>query len=136
MKLSKGIKLLDMMPKGYDLDYLNKLFVTLGENGRHIYLTNQMLVDMIYPLLFGITYSLLLAYFLRKTNNLKPLLSYLCLLPILADYLENIGIIGIIKMLKGYLDFKESTVNINSMFSVIISPPKTIFTTAYETTTQ
>jgi hypothetical protein len=133
MKLSKGIKLLDMMPKGYDLDYVNKLFVTLGENGRHIYLTNQMLVDMIYPLLFGITYSLLLACFLRKINKLKPLFSYLCLLPILADYLENIGII---KMLKGYLDFKESTVNINSIFSVIISPPKTIFTTAYETTTQ
>ncbi len=52
MGFSNGMKLLDMMPTGYNQDYVNKLFRTLGENGREIYLTNQIPVDMIYPLLF------------------------------------------------------------------------------------
>ena len=55
MEFSHGIKLLDMLPTGYNLDYVNKLFSTLGENGREIYLTTQIPVDMIYPLLFGLT---------------------------------------------------------------------------------
>ena len=63
MEFSNGMKLLDMLPTGYNQDYVNKLFSTLGENGREIYLTTQIPVDMIYPLLFGLTYSLLLAYF-------------------------------------------------------------------------
>jgi len=52
------MKLLDMLPTGYNQDYVSELFRTLGENGREIYLTNQIPVDMIYPLLFGLTYSL------------------------------------------------------------------------------
>ena len=56
MTFSNGLKLLDMMPLGYDLEYINMLFETLGENGRQVYLTNQLPVDMIYPFLFGISY--------------------------------------------------------------------------------
>ena len=48
MAFSGGMKLLDMMPLGYDMDYINTLFETLGEKGRDIYLYNQIPVDMIY----------------------------------------------------------------------------------------
>ena len=34
MEFSRGMKLLDMMPTGYDWNYVNELFNTLGENGR------------------------------------------------------------------------------------------------------
>ena len=34
MEFSNGMKLLDMMPTGYDLNYVNELFNWLGENGR------------------------------------------------------------------------------------------------------
>ena len=34
MTFSKGMKLLDMMPTGYDSDYIDTLFDTLGEQGR------------------------------------------------------------------------------------------------------
>ena len=71
MGFSKGMKLLDMMPIGYDLNYVSELFSSLGEIGRKTYLTYQIPVDMIYPLLFGLTYSLLLAYSLKKLNKLK-----------------------------------------------------------------
>ena len=127
MKFSNGMKLLDMLPRGYNQDYVNELFKTLGENGREIYLTNQIPVDMIYPLLFALTYSLLLAYFLKKLNKLKSPFTYLCLLPIIAgiaDYLENFGIIT---MLNSYPDLTETTVNATNTFSVIKSTSTSIF---------
>ena len=127
MGFANGMKLLDMLPMGYSHDYANKLFNTLGEDGREIYLTNQIPVDMIYPLLFGLTYSLLLAYFLKKLNKLKSPLTYLSLLPIIAgiaDYLENIGIIT---MLKSYPDLAETTVIVTNTFSVIKITTTSIF---------
>ena len=127
MEFSKGMKLLDMLPTGYNQDYVNELFRTLGENGREIYLTKQIPVDMIYPLLFGLTYSLLLAYFLKKLSKLKSPFIYLCLLPIIAgvsDYLENIGIIT---MLNNYPDLTETIVNTTNTFSVIKSTSTSMF---------
>jgi len=127
MEFSNGMKLLDMMPTGYDLNYVSELFSSLGENGRLTYLTNQIPVDMIYPLLFGLSYCLLLGYFLKKLNKLNSPYIYLCLIPIIAgiaDYLENIGIII---MLKNYPDLKEITVHATNIFSVIKSISTSIF---------
>ncbi len=127
MEFSNGMKLLDMMPIGYDLNYVSELFSLLGENGRLTYLTNQIPVDMIYPLLFGLSYCLLLGYFLKKLNKFNSPYSFLCLLPIIAgiaDYLENFGIIT---MLKNYPELKEATVYATNIFSVIKSISTSIF---------
>ncbi len=127
MGFSSGMKLLDMMPTGYDLNYVSELFNSLGEIGRGTYLTNQIPVDMIYPLLFGLTYCLLLAYFLKKLNKLNIPYTYLCILPIIAgiaDYLENFGIIA---MLKSYPELTEIAVKTTSSFSVIKSISTSIF---------
>ena len=127
MKFSNGMKLLDMMPTGYNLNYVSELFSSLGENGRLTYLTNQIPVDMIYPLLFGLSYCLLLGYFLKKLGKLNSSYTYLCLIPIIggiADYLENFGII---KMLKNYPELKETTVFETNIFSVIKSISTSIF---------
>ena len=127
MGFANGMTLLDMMQTGYDLDYVNNLFSALGDIGRKAYLTNQIPVDMFYPFLFGLTYCLLLAYFLNKLNKLNVPYTYLCLLPIivgLADYVENFGIIA---MLKSYPELTEATVNTISVFTVI----KSISTSLY-----
>jgi hypothetical protein len=127
MGFSNGMRLLDMMPTGYDLNYVSELFNSLGEIGRGIYLTHQIPVDMIYPLLFGLTYCLLLAYFLKKLNKLNVPYTYLCLLPLIAgiaDYLENFGIIT---MLNVYPELPEITVKISSSFSIIKSISTSIF---------
>ena len=127
MEFSNGMKLLDMMPTGYDLIYVSGLFNSLGEIGRETYLINQIPVDMIYPLLFGLTYSFLLAYFLKKLNKLYTPFSYLCLIPIIAgiaDYLENFGIIA---MLKSYPELTDNTVKITSSFSLIKSISTSLF---------
>ena len=127
MGFSSGMKLLDMMPTGYDLNYVSELFNSLGEIGRGTYLTNQIPVDMIYPLLFGLTYCLLLGYFLKKLNKLNAPFTYLCLLPIIsgiADYLENFGIIA---MLKSYPELTETAVKTTSSFSLVKSISTSIF---------
>lgn len=127
MAFSNHMKLLDMMPMGYDLDYVTKLFDALGEMGRETYLTNQIPVDMIYPVLFGFTYCFIIGYFLNKLNKLQAPYSYLCLLPLLAgisDYLENYGIVT---MLKNYPDIPNLLVSLTNGFTIIKSITTTLF---------
>jgi hypothetical protein len=127
MKSSDGMELLDMMPKGYDLNYVSELFKALGETGRETYLMIQIPMDMIYPLLFGLSNCLILAYFLNKINKLNTPFIYLCLLPIIggiADYFENFGII---KMLRSYPNLTETTVKTTNSFTVLKSISTSLF---------
>jgi mannose/fructose/N-acetylgalactosamine-specific phosphotransferase system component IID len=118
MGFSKGMKLLDMMPSGYKPEYVHDLFIALGKQGRAVYLTLQIPIDMIYPGLFALSYCLLLAYFLNKLNKLRPWYSALCLLPIIAgffDYFENIGIII---MLVKYPEYPQIMANATNIFTL------------------
>lgn len=127
MAFSNGMKLLDMMPLGYNAEYVKTLFSTLGADGRAIYLFQQIPIDMIYPLLFGISYCLTMGYFLIKLNKFDTALFYLCLLaPIagISDYLENIGIIV---MLNSFPDIAQSLVSTTSIFSLSKSMSTTIY---------
>jgi hypothetical protein len=127
MEFADGLKLLDMMPTGYNWEYVHRLFITLGNKGREIYLYKQIPMDMIYPGLFGFTYCLIIAYFLRKIDKLKSPFIYLCLLPIIAgaaDYLENFGTIV---MLTTYPDPSQFIVSLNNIFTIVKSMTTTIF---------
>lgn len=126
-RYSGGMDLLDMMPGGYDTSYVMALFDKLGDVGRHTYLYRQIPVDMIYPLLFALGYTLLISYVLNKLGRFEGRLFYLCYLPMfscLFDYLENIGIII---MLKSYPDISTGLVQLTSIFSVCKSVSTTIF---------
>lgn len=127
MSFSNGMKLFDMMPTGYDLGYATELLNSLGKEGRNAYLNKQIPLDMVYPLLFMIAYSLLLAYILKKLDRFKKPLKYLCVLPIIAgaaDYGENIGIIS---LLNSFPMISASSVGITNYFSVIKSFTTSIF---------
>ena len=127
MRFSKGMKLLDMMPTGYDSIYINSLFEALGEQGRSFYLYNQIPIDMVYPFLFAISYSLLLAFFLKKLNSMESIWFYLSLLPIvagLADYLENFGIVN---MLLSYPNQSEAVMKFTSVASLLKSMTTSIY---------
>jgi hypothetical protein len=127
MAFSGELKLLDMMPLGYDLDDVNALFTVLGEKGRGIYLYNQIPVDMIYPFLFGISYSLIFAYFLNKFGKLDSVFFYASLLPLIAgaaDYLENMGIV---LMLTKFPDVSPGLAGITNVFSMAKSATTTLF---------
>ncbi len=127
MTFSKGMKLLDMMLTGFDSEYINSLFGALGENGREVYLYNQIPIDMIYPFLFGISYCLMIAYFLKKINKSSSAFFYLCFLPLIAgiaDYLENFGIII---MLNDYPNLSQTSMTASNIFSIIKSMTTTVF---------
>ena len=127
MAFSGALKLLDMMPLGYDLDDVNALFTALGEKGRGIYLFNQIPVDMIYPFLFGISYSLIFAYFLNKLGKLDSVFFYVSLLPLvagIADYLENIGIV---LMLTSFPNVSPVMASLTNVCSLIKSATTTLF---------
>ena len=127
MQYTGGMDLLDMMPGGYTQDYVMALFNKLGEEGRNTYLYRQIPADMIYPLLFAIAYPLLLGYILNKLGKFESRLYYLCYIPMLSglfDYLENIGIIF---MLRSYPDISKGLIQTTSIFSVCKSVMTTIF---------
>ncbi|MGZ2370442.1 hypothetical protein ACXR6G_11685 [Ancylomarina sp. YFZ004] len=127
MHFSNGMKLLDMMPIGYDSEYINSLFETLGEKGRFVYLYKQLPIDMIYPFLFGFSYCLLIGYFLKKINKLNSAFFYLCFLPVIAgtaDYLENFGTIT---MLNSYPVLSQTVMEYTNIFSIIKSMTTTVY---------
>jgi hypothetical protein len=127
MNFSGGKKLLDMMPTGYNAEYVNSLFYALGKEGRQTYLYKQLPVDMIYPLLFAISSCLVLAYFLNKLKKLDGSLFYLCFVPLFSgvfDYGENIGIIS---MLNSYPGHSGLSIAVTNIFTVL----KSSFTTIY-----
>ncbi len=127
MSFSEGKKILDIIPTGYSIGDVNSLFMVLGQEGRDAYLFSQLPVDMVYPLLFGISSCLVLAYLLKRLNKFEGLLFYLCYIPIFSgifDYGENIGIIS---MLRIYPDYSDLLTQTTSMFSVL----KSAFTVIY-----
>jgi len=126
-QFADGMKILDMMPGGYDFDYVYSLFNTLGEAGRNTYRNTQIPFDMVYPALFALSFSLLLAFFLKKLNRQNTWLIYVCILPFIggiADYAENIGIIF---MLNRHPAFTVQTVELVCTFSIIKSSATTIY---------
>ncbi len=127
MNYANNMELLDMQPTGYDANYAKTLFDSLGEEGRDAYLFRQIPVDMIYPFLFALTYSLLLIYLFQKGFNLSSKIKYFALVPILGglfDYLENFSIIF---MLFIYPEFSDALANTSNIFSIL----KSLFTTLF-----
>ena len=118
MSYSDGMKIFDRMPKGYSVDYATSLLDALGPEGRNAYLFSQIPLDVFYPGLFGLTYCLLMAYFLKKLSWFDKPLFYLSLLPLIGglfDYLENIGIVY---MLSSYPDFSTLVAQWTNRFTM------------------
>ncbi|MBS1509122.1 MAG: hypothetical protein JSS79_20960 [Bacteroidetes bacterium] len=127
MGYAQGMKLPDMMPTGYSPEYMVTLLGTLGEPGRNAYLFHQLPLDMIYPFLFGVSYSLIMAYFLLRLGKADGYSFYLSYLPIFAglcDYIENIGIISMLQTYPGDLRLLAIVTNV---FSVLKSMTTTIY---------
>lgn len=127
MSFSGGLNILDMMPAGYDAAYVNKLFEQLGDAGRNAYLFMQIPLDLVYPALYGIGFSLILAWFLSRIGKLGGNLVYLCLLPVTAgffDYSENFGIIS---MLLAFPEIPHNLVVVTNLFSILKSSLTSIY---------
>jgi hypothetical protein len=113
-----GFKLFDMLPTGYSFEYASDLLTRLGGSGRDAYLYYQLPLDFIYPGLFAISCSLLLAWLLQKSRSPDSKAYYWCLVPVAAglfDYLENLFIVS---FLLSYPDLSSTAVNISSIVTM------------------
>lgn len=90
-ELSNGMTIPDLTV-GYDADYVYLFLTEIGELGRQYYLV-QILVDMFYPFLFGLTFYLMGRWYIKKYPETKIPRFVLLLSPwliTLFDYSENI----------------------------------------------
>ena len=87
-------------------------FEEIGEYGRKKYMFISGYIDMVYPLVYGMLFSLLLLRLTRKLPTKK--MKWVCYVPLIAvlfDYIENVGVL---KMLDSYPMVSESLVNLTS----------------------
>jgi len=120
-KQAPHLSLFDMSPAGYSFEYATTLLDGLGAVGRRTYLSQQLPLDFVYPGLFAISYTLLLIWLFGKGFAAESPIFYLAFTPALAgmfDYLENIGII---LMLKSYPHLSAATVSFASLNTLLKS---------------
>jgi len=95
MQYTDGLPLFDMSPLGYSYQEALALLSALGEEGRSIYLSLQLTLDLFYPFLFALCYSLLLLWLIGVGKLSSRFWLYLAVIPVfvcLFDYAENVGI--------------------------------------------
>lgn len=122
-----NMQLFDLSIGGYSYNYAVVLLDTLGTQGRTLYMQEQLPLDFLYPILFAITYALMLVWLLKKRFQSDSPLFYTALIPVVAalfDYAENIAIY---MMLISYPEISLSLVELASLFTVV----KSVLTTLY-----
>ncbi len=95
--LSGGVGPLDLQ-FSYTPETAYEMLTAYGE-GRMFYALIQVTADVVYPVVYTLLFSLLLTYLFQRGFPGNAALQRLALLPfgaMLADYLENIGIVTLL----------------------------------------
>ncbi len=121
---SNNIEIFDLMPFGYSPEYTFRLLEVLGDEGRFLYLTTQIPLDLIYPGLMGMTGAFFIALLNKRINHRFEILIILPLIAAIFDYLENISVSA---MLLIYPSVSSGLVYISSTFTIL----KSMMTTVY-----
>jgi len=115
------LPLFDMRPTGYSYQEALMLLDRLGAEGRHLYLSLQLVLDAVYPILFAFCYFALSRWLMAKGQLIKGFWWAITLLPFLvclSDYAENIGILC---MLLQYPNLSDILVTVASVLTQIKS---------------
>jgi len=92
---SGGVGPLDLLP-GYSAAQAYSAMTAYHEDGRAFYLLIELTVDLVYPVIYSLFFSLTILYFLKRNTAQRPSLLRLALLPfgaLLCDWAENAGIV-------------------------------------------
>lgn len=87
-KISPAFTPFDLQAKGYSTESFTNDLNNLGEEGRNIY-KNFLLLDILFPAIYALTFSSLIFLVFRKRNNWMKWLFVIPLLTGCADYIEN-----------------------------------------------
>ena len=115
LALSGGAPILDIRP-GYTYADVEYLFTVLGEQGRQLYTTLQVL-DLIFPLAYGMTMTLALTGVITRLFPEGHIMEKAVFIPILGmifDYLENFAIAALIA---SFPNLSPLTVSAASVFT-------------------
>jgi hypothetical protein len=115
LALSGGLPVLDSR-LGYTFADVEHLFTVLGEQGRQLYTTLQVL-DLIFPLCYGMSMTLALTGVITRLFPEGHPMEKAVFIPILGmifDYLENITIAALIA---SYPNLSPLAVSIASIFT-------------------
>ena len=125
-----GVRAFDMRPNGYSYADALALISALGEEGRRVYLTMQIPLDMLYPALLAISSASSLCWLSQSfgsTARWYRAVAAVAYLAAIADYAEN-GLI--FWMLNAGIGVPEALVTAASLASVSKSILSTVvFTT-------
>ena len=114
------------MRNNYDVAEITDFFTKIKAEGRAIHRHTTGVVDMIFPLAYGILFILLSAFFLKKITSPDSKWMYLSLIPVLlmiVDYIENFNTLD---MLAKFPNLTPEMVNSASTITGIKSNLTTI----------
>lgn len=92
----EDVKILDTR-FSYHTNDVMCLFEKIGKEGRHNLIFFSSVIDMIYPLIYGLFFFLILNFLIKPFSNPKvKRLSFIIVLIMLSDYVENLGILSLL----------------------------------------
>lgn len=127
MNYANGMKLFDVSPTGYSINYASNLLEKLGSTGRNFYCNVQLPLDLLYPGLCAMSYGIIIIALLKKIKKWKKTTSKLSLIPFIASFFDYGENIGIYTMIKTFPNLSSKAVH----FSCICTILKSLLTTFY-----
>ncbi len=109
----------------YTLDEINNFFTNLKSEGRQIHRHATAVVDMVFPLGYGILFILISAFFLNKITHDNSNWLYLSLFPILlmlVDVKENFNTLNLLEKFPNLTkDMVQSAAKVTYIKSMLVN---------------
>ncbi|MBO9432418.1 hypothetical protein [Sulfitobacter sp. R18_1] len=126
LEVVSGQQPFDMRPFGYSPTDAATLLDSLGMAGRKYYLSHQIPLDMLYPALLALTLSNTFFWFVSRIPNRSfvHLGVTLSVSSGLFDYIENLGIVAIIRSwpdVPDYVVYATSTATISKSLTTTLA---------------
>ncbi|AFK02548.1 hypothetical protein Emtol_1399 [Emticicia oligotrophica DSM 17448] len=93
---------------GFSAERGYQIIESYGENGRAVYLLVESLIDVVYPIIYTLSFIMLISFLFKKNGWEKQRLAFLNVIPIgglTFDLLENTGIIQMLRAFPERVDF-------------------------------
>ena len=117
LRITGGASILDL-EVGYTYEQAKDMLTALGAEGRLFYLTRIVPLDFAFPFSYMLFYAGWLAFFFKHIT-IKDWMKLLLMIPVLnmlSDWIENAGIIA---MLRGYPDLPGFAVYTSSIAGTV-----------------
>ncbi|MBX2876697.1 MAG: hypothetical protein KTR30_31565, partial [Saprospiraceae bacterium] len=98
-QLAPGIPPLDITIPSYSAEYAQDLITKLSDEARAFYKSIELGADLVYPLIYGFAFALLIAFLWKKLGWENGLLKWVILFPLIGmifDLGENLSIVSLI----------------------------------------